>query len=85
MLRPRPLVGLAALAPPPLLRLPSLCASLCVFAGVCTMMVCGYLVKKGCVCVCVCVFVCLCVCGIPSLVAVSNVAVLYHCFCDGQV
>ena len=77
MLRPRPLVGLAALAPPPLLRLPSLCVSLCVFAGVCTMMVCGYLVKIVCVCVCVCV--------IPSLVAVSNIAVLYHCFCDGQV
>ena len=84
MLRPRPLVGLAALAPPPLLRLPSLCASLCVCAGVCTKMICGYLVKKGvCVCVCMCVFVCVCV--IPSLVAVSSVAVLYNCFCDGQV
>ena len=43
----RPLVASAAFASLPLLPLPSLCASLCVFAGVCTMMVCGYLVKKS--------------------------------------
>ena len=39
---------------------------------------------RACVCLCVCVWVCVCVC-VCAQVAMSNIAVRYHRFRDGQV
>ena len=50
-------------------------------------LVCVWVRTRLCVCVCVCVHQpCKLLNGvIPALVAMSNIAVRYHCFCDGHV